>query len=228
MNLPGYFITFEGGEGAGKTTALYAIAPVLVDKGYPILVTREPGNTDIGDQLRDVVHKIENTGMVGMTEALIYQASRAQNVYENVRPHLVKGGIVLQDRFTDSSLAYQGYARALGSVVDELNKISTGGLVPDLTFFFDVDPEIGIRRRRSSSFLGEEWNRIDAEVSKFHKNVHEAYRVLHAYDIADRWVRIDASKEKEEIASEVLQIIEYKLEKHWSPEGNITSAERRG
>lgn len=203
------FITFEGGEGSGKTTALKKINQMLLDRGYQTVLTREPGGTPISEQIREVILNKANTDMDPRTEALLYAASRRQHLVQKIWPALREGKIVLCDRFLDSSLAYQGVARGLG--IDEVlhvNEYATEGQYPDLTFFFDLDPEEGLKRIAANS--GREVNRLDLEKLSFHEKVRIAFLDL-SQKFKDRYVVIDASKSPEEVADAVFAAIQKKL-----------------
>jgi dTMP kinase len=167
------FITFEGPEGSGKTSQMADLAAYLCQQGYPVLSTREPGGTPIGDQIREVLSDLGNDAMQPRTELLLFQASRAQLVEQVIIPHLKQGGIVLCDRYADSTLAYQGYGHQQFELdqVRALIAFATGGLKPDLTLLLDVDVEIGLRRR----LHGGEWNRLDAYELAFHQRVRQGY-----------------------------------------------------
>src|SRR5512139_3525372 len=166
------FITLEGPEGSGKTYQLPKLAEYLRQCGFDVLITREPGGTSISEQIRAVLHNLENKEMNPRTEILLFQASRAQLVEQVIRPHLEKGGVVLSDRYADSTLAYQGfgYQRDLLSL-RALIQFATGGLKPDLTLLLDVDVEVGIKRRAK----GGQWNRLDAYELAFHQRVRQGY-----------------------------------------------------
>lgn len=176
-----FFITFEGGEGAGKTTVLAEIEAALKEKGYSVVRTREPGGIRIAEQIRTVILDIEHTEMDSRTEALLYAAARRQHLVEKVIPALNEGKIVLCDRFIDSSLAYQGYARGIGfDNVKAINEFAIEGYLPDLTLFFDVDPEIGMTRIKNDD--DREINRLDQETMQFHEYVREGYKkVMETY-----------------------------------------------
>ncbi len=207
------FITFEGLDGSGKTTQVRLTAAHLREMGYEVLLTREPGGTDIGDQIREVLHRLDNTAMHPTTELLLYNASRAQLVAEVLRPHLASGGLVLCDRFYDSTLAYQGYGHQL--YLDSLRAIidfATGGLRPDLTIFLDITAEDGLTRRKQASLFGDEWNRLDDMELAFHRRVYHGYEALIRAE-PQRWVRIDALQSVEQIQT----MIRRKLEAHLSP-----------
>jgi dTMP kinase len=200
------FVTFEGPDGCGKSTQIARLAETLRREGCDVLATREPGGTLIGDQIRAVLHALDNDAMRPTTEFLLYCASRAQLVNDVIRPHLDRGGVVLSDRYADSSLAYQGYGRGLNlDRVRAILNFATGGLRPDLTLLLDVDAEEGLRRRKGGD---GEWNRLDREALDFHRRVREGYLALARAD-PERWVVIDAGrsveKVQEDIRSEVLK-----------------------
>ena len=202
------FVTFEGPDGCGKTTQVAQLAECLRGEGYDAITTREPGGTAIGDQVREVLHSPGNRSMRPATELLLYCASRAQLVDEVIRPHLERGGIVLSDRYADSSLAYQGYGRGLD--LDPLRAIlafATGGLRPDLTLLLDVGVEEGLRRRKGS---GGEWNRLDQETIEFHRRARQGYLSL-ARAEPDRWVIVDAARSVEDVQASVRAEVEKRL-----------------
>ena len=175
--MTGYFITFEGPEGAGKTTILGLLEKELKQKGYDVLSTREPGGIAISEQIRSVILDKQNTTMDGRTEALLYAAARRQHLVEKVIPALNEGKVVLCDRFIDSSLAYQGYARGLG--IDEIlkiNEFATEKHMPNLTIYFDVEPEEGLRRIAANN--NREINRLDQETIDFHYKVRKGYKAI--------------------------------------------------
>ena len=189
------FITLEGPEGSGKTTAVETAVKKLEEMGYQIVRTREPGGTPIAEQIRNVILDKANTAMDPRTEALLYAASRRQHLAEKVWPAIKEGKIVICDRFLDSSLAYQGVARGLG--VDEvlnINLFATENTWPDLTLLFDLDPEVGLARINSNP--DREVNRLDVEKLDFHKKVRNAFLDL-AKRFPDRFVVIDASQPRD-------------------------------
>lgn len=203
------FVTFEGGEGSGKSTAIKSLVDKLKSEGYDILLTREPGGTPISEQIREVILNKKNTEMDPVTEALLYAASRRQHVEEKVRPALKEGKVVLCDRFLDSSLAYQGGARGLGiDKVLEINKYAIDGLWPDVTIFFDLKPEIGLARINANS--GREVNRLDVEKMEFHQKVRDSFLEL-AKRYPERYVIIDASKTPSEVMEEAYEAIKAKI-----------------
>lgn len=202
------FITFEGPDGSGKTTQARLLAEWLGEQGYEVVLTREPGGTDIGDQIRVVLHDPRNTAMDARTEILLYSASRAQHVAERIRPALAAGKIVISDRYADSTLAYQGYGRGLDlETLQRVTTFATGGLKPDLTLYLDVPPEAGLQRRQLG---GVEWNRLDAETLEFHQRVRAGYLEL-ARQGPERWVIIDAARSIEEGQAEIRVLVRERL-----------------
>ena len=199
------FITIEGPEGSGKTTATNKVIEELVKRGYDVVRTREPGGTPISEQIRNVILDKENTAMDPRTEALLYAAARRQHLVEKVWPLTREGKIVVCDRYIDSSLAYQGGARGLGiqNIID-INMFATENTWPDLTLLFDIEPELGLAR--ISANASREVNRLDLEKLEFHKKVRETFLEL-AKSQPNRFVVIDASKSQEEVASAALNAI---------------------
>ena len=202
------FITLEGPDGSGKTTQARLLAEWLREQGYEVVLTREPGGTDIGDQIRAVLHDPYNTAMDARTEILLYSASRAQHVAQRIRPALAAGKIVISDRYADSTLAYQGYGRGLDlKTLQAITAFATGGLTPDLTLYLDVAPQEGLQRRRLG---GEEWNRLDAERLEFHQQVRDGYLELAGLAL-ERWVVIDATRSVEEVQAEIRALVKTRL-----------------
>jgi dTMP kinase len=198
------FITLEGPDGGGKTTQAASLVEYLRASGCNVLATREPGGTPIGDQVRGVLNDLGNTAMRPRTEILLFQASRAQLVEEVIRPHLERGGIVVSDRYADSTLAYQGYGHRLVPL-DELRAIvrfATGGLAPDLTLLLDLDVGEGLQRRASDGG----WNRLDAYDLEFHRRVRQGYLELARAEPA-RWVTIDAAQPPEMVQAAARKIV---------------------
>lgn len=203
------FITFEGPDGSGKTYQLAIFSDYLKDKGYPVLTTREPGGTSIGDQIRDVLHDLNNTEMHPHTEILLYQASRAQLVEQVIVPHLKSGGIILCDRYADSTLAYQGYGHQLNlKKLAALIDFATRGLKPDLSLLLDVDVGEGLRRRAR----GGEWNRLDAYDLDFHQRVRLGYHELVRQE-PQRWVVVDAGQPPERVQADIRKFVMERLVK---------------
>ncbi len=185
------FITFEGGEGAGKTTIINRLAQRLTEEGFQVIQTREPGGIPIAERIRDIILDTKNTMMDARTEALLYAAARRQHLVEIVEPALKEDKIVLCDRFVDSSLAYQGAARGLGvEEVFQINQFAIADQMPDLTLFFDIHPEEGLKRINKN--VEREQNRLDLESLSFHQKVYEAYQQL-LTKFPDRIERIDAN-----------------------------------
>ncbi|MFS0562801.1 dTMP kinase [Terribacillus sp. 179-K 1B1 HS] len=203
--MTGLFITLEGGEGAGKTSAIPLLTARLEKEGYQVLATREPGGIEIAEAIRAVILNPANTSMDGRTEALLYAAARRQHLVEKVWPALKKGMIVLCDRFVDSSLAYQGYTRGLGmEEVMEINRFAVETTMPDLTLFFDISPKAGLAR--ISENKSREQNRLDLEALSFHESVYEGYQILRE-QYKDRYVTLDASKPLADVAEHAVQAI---------------------
>ncbi|WP_251554293.1 dTMP kinase [Neobacillus muris] len=201
----GTFITFEGPDGAGKSTILSMVAAQFPNA----LVTREPGGIDIAEQIRQVILAKENIKMDPRTEALLYAAARRQHLVEKVKPALEAGQLVLCDRFVDSSLAYQGYARGLGlNEVFSINQFAIEQMMPDLTIYFDIEPEIGLMRINKNK--GREVNRLDLENLSFHQKVREGYLLL-LDRFPERIKRIDASKTMDEVFVEALKLVDRKV-----------------
>jgi dTMP kinase len=201
------FITLEGPDGSGKTTQIHLLYDRLVEAGYDPLLTREPGGTAIGDQIRDVLHSLDNHDMVDTTEILLYSASRAQLVASLIRPALAKGRLVLCDRYADSTMAYQGYGRRLDlEALRVITRFATGGLKPDLTVLLDVNVETGLRRKKAA----DEWNRMDQQAIDFHQRTREGYLTL-AADEPGRWTIVDATGSVSQVADSVWQIVAERL-----------------
>lgn len=199
--MKGKFITFEGPEGAGKTSVLELLMTGLSGTEMEMVFTREPGGIHISEKIREVILNKEHTEMDSRTEALLYAAARRQHLVERVVPAIESGKVVFCDRFIDSSLAYQGYARGLGiEEVLSINEFAINGLMPDLTFYFKIDPKIGLQRISKSS--EREKNRLDLEDLSFHQKVQEGYeKVISMF--SERIVVIDAEKSLEEVVCEV-------------------------
>ncbi len=202
------FITFEGPDGSGKTTQVHLLAGWLREKEYEVVVTREPGGTEIGDQIRRVLHDPRNSDMDYRAEILLYSASRAQHVIQRIQPDLAAGKIVISDRYADSTLAYQGYGRGLDlDTLRIITAFATKELAPDLTLYLDITPEEGLQRRRLG---GDEWNRLDAEALEFHNRVRTGYLALIDQD-PGRWAVIDAARPVAEIEAEIKAVVRERL-----------------
>lgn len=207
--MAGLFITFEGPEGSGKTTIANMVLDTLKQEGHKILYTREPGGIDIAEQIREVILNKKNTAMDPKTEALLYAASRRQHLIEKVLPALEKDTVVLCDRFVDSSLVYQGVGRGLGiDTVYQMNLFAIEDVMPDLTIFFDVKPEIGLARIHKDE--NREVNRLDLETLDFHQKVYDGYCKV-AEHFKERIVSVDASQDIENVYKQVLQLVKEKL-----------------
>lgn len=201
---PPYFISFEGGEGAGKTTLINKLKDTLENQGYSVILTREPGGSLLGDAIRDLVlHRDKKMKMCSKAELLLFLSARAQHVEEVIKPALEAGKIVLCDRFYDSSIAYQGYARGLGAKeVEDLCLFATSGLVPDLTFYLDLDPKEGLSRAASD----REPDLFEEQKLDFHAKVRAAFKEIAVQNQA-RIKVIDASKTPENVLTQVLENI---------------------
>ncbi len=198
----GLFVTFEGGEGVGKTSVITALEKLLTN--VSLVVTREPGGVSIAEQIREVILDCQNSNMDGLVEAFLYASSRRQHLVEKVIPALNDGKVVLCDRYIDSSIVYQGYARGLGmEKVRKINDLAIDGLMPDITFFFDISPKEAFKRLES-----REMNRLDLESQTFHEKVYEGYQKI-IND--DRFIVIDARLPFEEVVDEVYQNLMKKL-----------------
>ena len=205
------FIAFEGGEGAGKSTILDKIYDWMKDENIPCIKTREPGGIKISEQIRSVILDNNNREMDERTEALLYAAARRQHLVEKIIPALNEGKVVLCDRFIDSSLAYQGYARGIGmDEILEINKFAIGEYMPNLSIFFDLDPSEGLKRINKDN--NREVNRLDNEKLDFHNKVREGYYKILEKD-KDRIVKIDASKSIDKVYEDVKYIIRQWLDK---------------
>ena len=200
------FITFEGPDGSGKSTQINLIANYLKDLGYRVFCTREPGGTAIGDQIRQVLHDVNNTEMTPRAEILLYSASRAQHVEQIILPHLAGGEMVLCDRYADSTYAYQGYGRQLDfDMLRLITRFATQDLKPDLTVYLDLPVEEGLRRKEKANTAGQgEWNRMDQLELEFHLRVREGYLEM-ARTEPERWLVVDATQSKRKIAEIIWQ-----------------------
>ncbi|MBQ6622106.1 MAG: dTMP kinase [Mogibacterium sp.] len=195
--MRGLFITLEGPDGAGKTTQIGYIRKYLEDRNASVVLSREPGGTKISEKLREIVLDKDNGEMADTTEMMIYAAARAQHVAEKIRPALERGEMVICDRFMDSSIAYQGYGRNLGDQVRIVNEYAIAGILPDITFFMDLDPAVGRAR------IGKDvQDRLEREKMEFHYKVYEGYRAIWQAE-PDRVIRIDADRPEEEVWAEI-------------------------
>ncbi|MCE7898174.1 MAG: dTMP kinase [bacterium] len=207
-NSPGVFISFEGGEGAGKSVQIVRLREKLEELGKKIVLIREPGGTAISEQIREVVLSIKNMGMAYTTEVLLFQAARAQVYRELILPSLETGKWVLADRTSDSSIVYQGIVRDFGvEIIKELNGLSTKDTYPDITFLLDVSVEVGLARRAAS----DKNDRLDLKSKDFHTKVREAYLSL-AESEPKRFVVIDANQSIEKVSEEIWRVVAERFE----------------
>lgn len=203
--MKGIFITFEGTEGSGKTSVIKEVKKHYELKGYAVMVTREPGGISISEKIRDILLNKENTEMDPRTEALLFAAARRQHLVEKIKPALTKGMIVLCDRFVDSSLVYQGYARNIGiDKVYDINYFAIEDALPDLTIFVDVRPEVGLKRVFQTP--NREVNRLDLENMEFHKLIYSGY--LELAKKYDRIKKVNGEQNIEEVAKEAINLID--------------------
>jgi len=211
--LKGIFITLEGGEGCGKTTHVRLLKEYLLSQGYSVLKTHEPGGTEIGGRIREVLLDPSLVGMVPLTELLLYLASRAQHIEETIMPALKQGKIVLCDRFSDSTFAYQSCARGIRMAwVEGFNRIVTNGLRPSLTILLDCPPEIGLSRVRAHN-LARNLDRFEGEDLNFHRRVRKAFRAL-ARKEAGRIKVVDARGSVERAQKDIRRIVDAFLQRH--------------
>lgn len=194
--MKGIFVTFEGPDGSGKTTQVTLLKDYFKSLGYEVLITREPGGTNISEKIRRLILDPENKEMGAVCEALLYAASRAQHMYEIIIPALNAGKMVICDRFVDSSIVYQGYARGLGDeMVGNINEHAIQGRTPDRTFLITIPPEVGIKRKNSDGAL----DRLEQEDIQFHKKVYEGYNRLKGK--YERIMHIDGTQDRDKIQS---------------------------
>lgn len=195
----GLFITVEGTDGSGKSTQIALMAEYLRKMGHEVVLTREPGGTNISEKIRSIILDPENREMGYIAEALLYASSRAQHVAELIKPSVEQGKVVICDRFVDSSYVYQGFGRGIDmEILESVNKIAMDGMFPDITFFFDISPEVALERRIQATGA----DRIENEKMEFHMKVYQGYKSLAAKD-PDRIKTIDADRSIEEIAEDV-------------------------
>jgi len=201
--VKGIFISFEGIEGTGKSTQAKLLFQYLIDKGYEVILTEEPGGTKIGLKIREVLLSVDHKGMTPLTELLLYNASRAQLIQEIILPGIKRGAIVITDRFSDSTFAYQGYGRGIDfGLLDSIDRIATNCLRPDLTVLLDIDAETGLTRNRGINKI----DRLELEDIEFHKRVRDGYHKLAAKE-PERLKLIDVSGSIEEIQGRIVRIV---------------------
>ena len=201
----GFLVSLEGPEGAGKTSVLEALIPILEDRGVEVLTTREPGGVLIGEKIREVILDPSHTEMDPKTELLLYIASRRQHLVKKVLPALAAGKLVIMDRFIDSSVAYQGFGRGLDiDAIDWLNQFATDGLKPDLTLYFDIEVEEGLARIAANS--NREVNRLDMEGLDLHRKVRQGYLSLLERE-GNRIEKIDASLPLDQVIENTQQLL---------------------
>ena len=213
----GFFITFEGPEGGGKSTQIHRLAATLAEHGYVVWTTREPGGTRVGEMIRPILLSRQQTQMTPWSEALLFTAARAQHVEEVIRPRLARGELVLCDRYTDSTLAYQGYGRGLD--LDTLRRLqgqATGGLAPDLTILLNLPIATGLSRIPRTA-----QDRLDRETATFHERVRAGYQEMAAAD-PRRWREVDAAADEDQVAQRILALVSEALQ-----QAGIRPAERR-
>jgi len=205
----GLFITTEGTDGSGKTTQIKLLEGYLKDKGFEVVVTREPGGTSIGEKICSIILDPDNTEMLYITEMMLYASARAQLVGELIKPSLARGMVVICDRFIDSSYVYQGFGRNIDlEVIEKVNSIALDGIMPDVTLFFNIDPGIALARRIKSTGA----DRIEQEKMDFHRKVYEGYKKL-VTKYPDRIKAVESNRSIEEIFLDVKNIIDKILER---------------
>jgi len=224
--MKGLLITLEGLDGSGKSTIRDIIEKfVKEDLGIELTVVREPGTSEIGEDIRDILHSMKYAGIINQrTEALLYEASRAQLVADVIKPKLETGAIILMDRFFDSTSAYQGAGRELGlEDIQALNKFATGGLTPDLTILLDIPVDLMKERLKST----REFNRMDAQSPEFYQKVRGAYLQMATENVDGRWIVVDATRPLNEVAENIKAIVSEKIEAHRRIEGQISGSPER-
>ena len=203
----GFFITFEGSDGCGKSTQINLLFEYLKGLDYEVVLTREPGGTKIGEKIREILLDSDNQEMDNTTEVLLYAASRAQHVNERILPQLKAGKIVICDRYVDSSIVYQGIARKMGTkIVKEINEFATGKLNPDITFYLNISEEIALLRRERETGL----DRIEKEGIEFQRIVNKGYHKI-IKESKNRMIPIDASKTIDAVFKEIKTLIDREL-----------------
>lgn len=214
MRLSGVFITIEGPDGSGKSTQVRLLAEYLKQQGLPVVVTREPGGTELAEKIRDLLLEISSETVTPVTEALLYAASRAQHVEHLIKPALARGAVVVSDRFVDSSIAYQGFGRGLGAeLVWQINQPALSGLLPHLTIVLDIDPDVGLRRLAQRSQKNRSGlDRLEREALDFHWRVREGFLQL-ARQFPERIAVVNANGRVEEIHQQIIALVSRVLAK---------------
>jgi len=199
------FITLEGPDGSGKSTQIQLLYRCLEEQGHSVLLSREPGGTPIGEQIRAVLHDVRNTAMLPNTEILLYSASRAQHVGQVIRPALERGELVLCDRYAESTMAYQGWGHDLDiELLRTITVFATGGLRPDLIIYLDIDVEEGLQRKLDAFESGTaEWNRMDQKAQAFHERVRRGYLIMAAQE-PEKWLVLDGTRSTAEIHQKIV------------------------
>ena len=201
--MKGIFISFEGIEGTGKSTQAKLLYQWLFGKRYEVILTEEPGGTQIGLRIRELLLSVEHKGMTSLTELLLYNSSRAQHIHQVIIPAIRRGAVVITDRFSDSTVAYQGYGRGIDlNLIDSIDKIATGNMRPDLTLLLDLDVEIGLKRNREIN----KTDRLELEDLEFHRRVRSGYHEIAARE-RKRIKLIDASGGIEEIQDRIVGVV---------------------
>jgi len=213
------FITFEGPDGAGKTSVIQGLKKKFQETGeYPVLFTREPGGSPIAEEIRQVTLDPKNTAMDAKTEALLIAAGRRQHIVEKILPALEKGTIVICDRFVDSSLVYQGFARGIGmEAVAQINQFATESLQPNVTLYLDVPSEVGLERIDKGK-KERQFDRLDQEEISFHHKVREGYAILLERH-ADRMIKVEANRPEKDVLEDCWKIVNTVLEQNKMPGG---------
>jgi dTMP kinase len=201
--MKGRFISLEGIEGTGKSTQAKLLSDYLKERGFDVVLTEEPGGTQIGLRIRELLLSVEHKGMTAVTELLLYNASRSQHIREIILPAISRGAIVITDRFTDSTIAYQGFGRGIDQgLIDSIDLIATGRLRPDITILLDLDAEVGLKRNKGINKI----DRLELEDLEFHQRVRNGYHNL-AEKEPERIKLIDASAGIQEIHKSISSII---------------------
>ena len=199
------FITFEGPDGSGKSTQIQLLYRCLEEQGHSVLLSREPGGTPIGEQIRAVLHDVRNTAMLPNTEILLYSASRAQHVGQVIRPALERGEMVLCDRYAESTMAYQGWGHGLDiELLRTITVFATGGLRPDLIIYLDINVVEGLRRKLDAFESGTaEWNRMDQKAQAFHERVRRGYLMMASQE-PEKWLVLDGTRSIADIHQKIV------------------------